>query len=90
MNETLPAEVKRTTIDTSTTAKGKTYYVGHGIEHPDGTLHGYGRPTARLPKLWDDPAYAPRLIRALAKEQNVPEEQIGKPVIVAIVRVDKQ
>lgn len=29
MNDKLPAEVNRTTIDTSTTAKGKTYYVGH-------------------------------------------------------------
>jgi hypothetical protein len=75
----------KTLIDASVTKPGKTYHIAHGIEKPDGSLHGI---SAKFPKLFDDPEYCPRLIRLLAEQNKVPESEIGKPVIVAIVRVD--
>ena len=66
---------------------GRVYRFAHAIEQPDGSLHGV---SAKFPKLFDDPAYCPRLIATLARLQNVSEAEIGKPVVVALVRLDQE
>jgi hypothetical protein len=75
-----------THIDTELAKRGKTYFVKHAIETPNGSLHSHIKD---FPKLFDDPAYVPRLIRLFADERKCTEAEVGRPVIVALVRVDQ-